>query len=141
MLSMEQALVALLGEARPLTDTESVDTQDAHGRVLAAPVRSTLDVPPMDNTSMDGYAVRCADVATPGARLEVTQRIPAGSIGEPLAAGTAARIFTGAMVPAGADAVVMQEQCSAEKAADGDFVTVNHTPAPGEWIRRRGDDI
>ena len=141
MLSMEQALATLLAQARPLTDTEMVDTLSAHGRVLAAPVRSTLDVPPMDNTSMDGYAVRCADVPKPGARLKVTQRIAAGTIGEPLAAGTAARIFTGAMVPAGADAVVMQEQCSAEKTVDGDFVTVNHTPAPGEWIRRRGDDI
>ena len=141
MLSMEEALAALLAQARPLADTESVDTQDAHGRVLATPVRSTLDVPPMDNTSMDGYAVRCADVTLPGARLRVAQRIPAGYIGAPLAAGSAARIFTGAMVPAGADAVVMQEQCSAEKAVDGDFVAVNHTPAPGDWIRRRGDDI
>ena len=141
LLSMDEALSALLGQARPLTETETVDTLIAHGRVLASAVQSMIDVPPMDNTSMDGYALRSADVAAPGARLKVTQRIPAGHVGEMLAPGTAARIFTGAMIPAGADAVVMQEQCSAEKLAEGDFVTVNHVPAAGEWVRRRGDDI
>jgi molybdopterin molybdotransferase len=75
------------------------------------------------------------------ARLRLSQRIPAGVVGVPLEAGTAARIFTGAMIPAGADAVVMQEQCEFEKAADGDYVTVRHTPLPGEWIRRTGEDI
>ena len=141
LLSMDEALSALLGQARPLTETETVDTLIAHGRVLASAVQSMIDVPPMDNTSMDGYALRSADVAAPGARLKVTQRIPAGHVGEMLAPGTAARIFTGAMIPSGADAVVMQEQCSAEKLAEGDFVTVNHVPAAGEWVRRRGDDI
>ena len=141
MLSMDDALAALLAQARALTDTDTVDTLEAHGRVLAAPVRSTLDVPPMDNTSMDGYAMRAADIAAPGTRLRVSQRIPAGYVGAALTPGTAARIFTGAMLPAGADAVVMQEQCSAEKTAEGDFVNVNHVPAAGEWVRRRGDDI
>ena len=141
MLSMDDALAALLGQARPLTASETVDTLDANGRVLASAVQSMIDVPPMDNTSMDGYAMRSADVPAPGVRLRVTQRIPAGYVGEALAPGTAARIFTGAMIPAGADAVVMQEQCSAEKTAEGEFVTVNHAPAAGEWVRRRGDDI
>ena len=141
MLSMDDALAALLGQARPLTASETVDTLDANGRVLASAVQSMIDVPPMDNTSMDGYAMRSADVSAPGVRLRVTQRIPAGYVGEALAPGTAARIFTGAMIPAGADAVVMQEQCSAEKTAEGEFVTVNHVPAAGEWVRRRGDDI
>ena len=141
MLSMDDALAALLAQARALTDTDTVDTLEAHGRVLAAPVRSTLDVPPMDNTSMDGYAMRAADITAPGTRLRVSQRIPAGYVGAALTPGTAARIFTGAMLPAGADAVVMQEQCSAEKTAEGDFVNVNHVPAAGEWVRRRGDDI
>ncbi|MFJ1255937.1 molybdopterin molybdenumtransferase MoeA, partial [Cupriavidus sp. CuC1] len=74
MLTMAQALEALLAGARPLAEAERIATLDANGRVLAAPVSSTLDVPPADNTSMDGYAVRSADVAAPGARLRVAQR-------------------------------------------------------------------
>ncbi|WP_390884870.1 gephyrin-like molybdotransferase Glp [Cupriavidus gilardii] len=137
MLTLAQALDALLAGAQPITESERVDTLQANGRVLARPVASTLDVPPADNTSMDGYALRCADVPMPGTRLRVAQRIPAGHVGVPLEAGTAARIFTGGLIPAGADAVVMQEQCQ----ADGDFVVVNHAPGPGEWIRRAGEDI
>jgi molybdopterin molybdotransferase len=91
----------------------------------------------MDNTQMDGYAVRAADCTSGNARLKISQRIPAGHVGEPLQPGTAARIFTGAMIPEGADAVVMQEMCEAE----GEFVTVKHTPKAGEWIRRAGEDI
>lgn len=137
MLTMAQALDALMAGARPITDTETVDTLDANKRVLAAPVTSSLRVPPADNTSMDGYAMRAADVPASGTRLPVSQRIPAGHVGTELAPGTAARIFTGGLIPPGADAVVMQEQCQ----ADGDAVIVNHTPAPGEWIRRAGEDI
>ncbi len=137
MLSMDQALAALLAQAVPLTGQESVATLDAHGRVLAAAVRSTLDVPPMDNTSMDGYAMRAMDIGAPGTRLPVSQRVPAGHVPQPLAPGTLARIFTGAMIPPGADAVVMQEQC----AVDGDLVAVNHVPLAGEWVRRAGEDI
>lgn len=137
MLEFGEALVRLLANAHPVGDIEAVPTWAAAGRVLAADLRSAIDVPPLDNTSMDGYAVRCADVPASGARLAVAQRIPAGSVGHTLAPGTAARIFTGAPVPAGADAVVMQELC----AVDGDFVTVNHVPHAGEWIRRRGEDI
>ncbi len=106
--------------------------------MLAHDVRSALDVPPADNTSMDGYALRCADVPSAGAVLPVAQRIPAGVVGAPLAAGTAARIFTGAQVPAGADAVVMQEQCVA---LDGGAVRIDAVPEPGQWIRRRGEDV
>ncbi len=137
MLTMVQALDALLAGARPLAQTEQVATLEANGRVLAAPVTSTLQVPPADNTSMDGYAVRAADVTAPGVRLPVSQRIPAGHVGTELAPGTAARIFTGGLIPPGADAVVMQEQC----AADGDAVVVNHVPQAGEWVRRAGEDI
>ena len=137
MLDYEDALARLLAGARIATDTEAVPTQAAAGRVLASGLRSAIDVPPLDNTSMDGYAVRCADVTVAGTKLAVAQRIPAGSVGHTLAPGTAARIFTGAPLPAGADAVVMQELC----APDGDAVTVNHVPHPGEWIRRRGEDI
>jgi molybdopterin molybdotransferase len=137
MLEFGEALVRLLANAHPVGDTEAVPTWAAAGRILATDLRSTIDVPPLDNTSMDGYAVRCADVPAGGAKLAVAQRIPAGSVGHTLAPGTAARIFTGAPVPAGADAVVMQELC----AVDGDVVTVNHVPHAGEWIRRRGEDI
>jgi len=137
LLSMDEALAALLAEAQPLIETESLPTLEAAGRVLAEAVRSTLNVPPMDNTSMDGYALRSADVPKAGSVLKVAQRIPAGHVGEPLLPGTAARIFTGAMVPAGADAVVMQEAT----AANGDSVTINEVPRAGQWIRRAGEDI
>ena len=137
MLDFDDALARLLAGAQPLRETEPVPTQAAAGRVLARGLHSTLDVPPLDNTSMDGYAVRCADVPAAGARLVVAQRIPAGSVGHVLAPGTAARIFTGAPLPAGADAVVMQELCE----VDGETVAINHVPRSGEWIRRRGEDI
>ena len=137
MLDFEDALARLLAGAKPVHEAASVPTQTAAGRVLAQGLRSGIDVPPLDNTSMDGYALRCADVPAAGTQLLVGQRIPAGSVGHTLAPGTAARIFTGAPLPAGADAVVMQELC----AVDGDSVTVNHVPHVGEWIRRRGEDI
>jgi molybdopterin molybdotransferase len=106
--------------------------------VLAVAQASTINVPSADNTQMDGYAVRAADCASGGATLTVTQRIPAGQVGQFLAPGNAARIFTGAMIPEGADAVVMQEQCEASTAG---VVTVRHAPKAGEWIRRTGEDI
>jgi len=134
---MDDALAELLAQARPLGGQEDVATLDAHARVLAGSVTSTLDVPPADNTSMDGYAMRAADVAAPGTRLPVSQRVPAGHVPAPLKPGTAARIFTGAMIPPGADAVVMQEQCAAE----GADVLVNHAPRAGEWVRKAGEDI
>jgi molybdopterin molybdotransferase len=137
MLTMAQALDALLAAARPLAQVEHVDTLAANGRVLSAPVTSSLQVPPADNTSMDGYVMRAADVPAAGTRLPVSQRIPAGHVGTELASGTAARIFTGGLIPPGADAVVMQEQC----VADGNDVIVNHVPQSAEWIRRAGEDI
>jgi molybdopterin molybdotransferase len=137
MLSAAEALGVLLSAARPIDSIESVATLEANGRVLAAGQRSQLNVPPMDNTQMDGYAVRAADCASGAAQLKVAQRIAAGHVGQPLQAGTAARIFTGAMIPDGADAVVMQEQCELA----GDTVTVRHAPQAGEWIRRTGEDI
>ena len=138
LLSFDEALQKLLAAARPVTETEEVDTAAAAGRTLARAQASGITVPPLDNSAMDGYAVRLADIAAPGVRLPVSQRIPAGSVGMPLQAGTAARIFTGAPVPAGADAVVMQELC--EHAGEG-VVQVNHVPHPGENIRRAGEDI
>jgi molybdopterin molybdotransferase len=141
MLTVREALDFLLGAARPVAQIETVGTLEANGRVLAADQLSQLDVPPMDNTQMDGYAVRAADCAGGEARLPVSQRIPAGHVGQPLQPGSAARIFTGAMIPPGADAVVMQEMCVAEKTGSGDVVRINHAPQAGEWIRRAGEDI
>ncbi|WP_374045806.1 gephyrin-like molybdotransferase Glp [Massilia sp. YIM B02769] len=137
MLTVREALDTLLAAVHPVADIEQVATLDANGRVLAADQASTIDVPSADNTQMDGYAVRAADCVNGGASLRVAQRIPAGVVGEPLEFGTAARIFTGAMIPQGADAVVMQEQCEAQ----GDNVVIRHTPKAGEWIRRTGEDI
>jgi molybdopterin molybdotransferase len=147
MLSLDEALVLLAegAAAHRITAADTVSTFEALGRVLAVDVRSALDVPPADNTSMDGYALRAADVPAAGTVLRVAQRIPAGHVGQPLAPGTAARIFTGGQVPAGADAVVMQEQCEPlpEVAGDGGLghVRVNTVPAPGQWIRRRAEDV
>jgi molybdopterin molybdotransferase len=137
LLSVDEALERLLAGAHPVTDTETVPTIAATGRVLAQAQASALDVPPLDNTSMDGYAVRSRDCASGAARLRVAQRIAAGAVGKPLEPGTAARIFTGAPIPSGADAVVPQEQTVAE----GDQVVIKHAPQPGEWIRHAGEDI
>jgi len=137
MLSVEEALARLLDQARPLAEVETIATLDADRRVLAAGVVSSIDVPPMDNSQMDGYAVRTADVPTAPTTLRVSQRIAAGHIGAPLEPATAARIFTGAPVPAGADAIVMQEAT----ALDGDRVTIKEAPKAGAWIRRAGSDI
>ncbi|MGF6899646.1 molybdopterin molybdotransferase [Paraburkholderia sp. GAS348] len=138
MLSTAEALTTLLSAATPITGTESIPTLDALNRVLSADVISPLDVPPMNTSSMDGYAIRTEDLTTDGnRRLPVSQRIPAGHAPEPLERGTAARIFTGATVPPGADAIVMQEQTEAA----GNEVTILHSPASGEWITGQGADI
>jgi len=137
MLSADQLLDALLERARGLSATETVAVTAALGRVLAASQTSSITVPPADNSAMDGYAVRLADVTRPGVKLPLSQRIPAGAVGQPLQPGTAARIFTGAQVPPGADAVLMQEDCS----ADGADIVINKLPQPAENIRRAGEDI
>jgi molybdopterin molybdotransferase len=125
--------------------TEHVKTEHALGRVLAEDVQSTLNVPPNDQSAMDGYAVRCADVCGSGTVLPVSQRIAAGQLGIALAPGTAARIFTGAAIPVGADAVVMQENVEAlpnsptpQQPSSVRFLT---SAAPGQHVRRAGEDI
>ena len=139
MLTLDEALGRLLGRvsAPEPSRAESVSTFDALRRVLAADVVSLIDVPPQDNSEMDGYAMRSVDVPAAGTVLPVSQRIPAGVIGGALLPATAARIFTGAQVPAGADAVVMQEQCSAVE----EGVRVDVPPRAGQSIRRRGEDV
>ena len=135
---LDTALAELLAQATLLPGADTVATFDADGRVLLHSATSPLQVPPQDNSAMDGYALRCADVAAPGAVLPVSQRIAAGSAAAPLQPGTAARIFTGAPVPPGADAVLMQEDCEALE--DG-RVRANAVPQSGQWIRRAGEDI
>ena len=140
MLTAQQALDHLLSHAKPVAENESIPMQASLGRVLAENVNSLVDVPPLDNTSMDGYVVRTADTQNPGSILKIAQRIPAGSIGTELQVGTVARIFTGAPVPLGADAVVMQEDCAIPEGSS-DQVQVNIAPTAGQWIRRRGEDL
>ena len=137
MLSVDEALEVLLAGAKPVPEVEDVPTLQASGRVLARALPSTMDVPPMDNSAMDGYALRSAEVPAPETRLRIAQRIQAGEVGKPLAPGSAARIFTGAPIPQGADAIVMQEFCAVE----GDSVVVRKVPKPGEWVRRTGSDV
>jgi molybdopterin molybdotransferase len=136
LLQVDEALAQLLAGARPVAEIEQVPTMAAAGRVLARDQSSTMDVPPMDNSAMDGYAIRLADLSS-NESLRISQRIPAGTVGKPLEPGTAARIFTGAPVPAGADAVVMQEHCS----VSDDFVLIKKIPKKGEWIRLVASDI
>ncbi|WP_261802424.1 gephyrin-like molybdotransferase Glp [Variovorax sp. PAMC28562] len=142
LMPLDEAVASLLAKAAPAVGTESVLTFEADGRVLAQDVVSALTVPPRDNSAMDGYAVRAADCATADSVLQVTQRIPAGTVGSALAAGTAARIFTGAQIPEGADAIVMQEDTSTLPQEDGlGSVCINVAPDAGQWIRRAGEDV
>ena len=140
LMSLDDALASLLAQVTPLASVEQVTTFEADGRVLATDLVSALQVPPQDNASMDGYAVRHTDVTHAGAVLRVSQRLPAGAVAHALEPGTAARIFTGASMPSGADTVVMQEETDA---VGGDVHAVRfHTPpAAGQWIRRAGEDV
>ena len=137
---LSDALAQLLACATPAVDCEWIPILQADGRVLRQNVVSQLHVPPQDNSSMDGYALRVQDVVQAGTVLPVSQRIAAGSSGPALQAGTVARIFTGAPIPEGADAVVMQEDCALQ---DGEpaRVAVQTLPKPGQWIRRAGEDV
>src|SRR3989442_10605903 len=136
LLSVDEALARLLSGAQPVSGIEELPALEAAGRVLARPQRSTMDVPPMDNSAMDGYALRTSDLQG-NHRLRVAQKIMAGAVGKPLEPGTAARIFTGAPVPPGADAVVMQEHCEVR----GDEVLIKKAPKAGDWIRLAGSDV
>lgn len=138
MLSYEEALDHLLAAAEPVAEAKLLPLSVVRGRILAESLVSNVTVPPLDNSAMDGYAVRCTDVLQTGVSLPVSQRIPAGSVGQTLQPGTVARIFTGAPVPTGADAVVMQEFC--EHGKDGSVI-FNQVPRPGQNIRRAGEDI
>ena len=140
LLSLDAALADLLGRVQALGAEETVATFDADGRVLAEDLVSALQVPPSDNSSMDGYAVRAADVTEPGVVLRVSQRIAAGHEAHALEPGTCARIFTGAPMPQGADAVVMQED-TIEVGGDIHGVHIQAVPRVGQWVRRAGEDV
>ncbi len=138
LLSVEEAVAALLSEARPLADQERIPLMQAGGRVLAEELHSPIDVPGFDNSAMDGFALHSRDMQRAlSDGLVIAQRIPAGSTGTELQAGTSARIFTGAPLPAGADTVVMQEFCRVE----GERVNFEQAVTPGANIRPRGNDI
>ncbi|TVP47748.1 MAG: molybdopterin molybdenumtransferase MoeA [Halomonas sp.] len=127
------ALEALLADVTPVA-SEEVTLEAAAGRVLADAVAAQLDVPPFDNSAMDGYALRAADA---GQWLPISQRIAAGSQAQSLAPGSCARIFTGGEIPPGADCVVMQERVE----VDGDRALMPTDIPAGDNVRRRGRDV
>ncbi|MNF64675.1 Molybdopterin molybdenumtransferase [compost metagenome] len=137
LMPVEDALARLLAlaEAAPIETTERVTLADADGRVLAEPLVAGLDLPPWDNSAMDGYALRLVDWQ--GEPLVVSQRILAGSAPQPLQPGTCARIFTGAPLPEGADVVEMQE--NVEVLADGRVRLLESLKA-GQNVRPRGQE-
>lgn len=137
LISVAQAVEKMLSQATPVEQSESIEIIDALNRVLAEDVLSGIDVPGYDNSAMDGYALDSADCQIVGSILPVTQRIPAGHVGSALAKGTAARIFTGAPIPEGADAVVMQEMCT----EDNNNVVINAVIQAHSNVRCAGEDI
>ncbi len=137
LLTVEEAYSILLKDARQVTGTEEVALDDASGRVLAENIYSSIMVPSADNSAMDGYAFRYADIAAGATSLAISQRIPAGSHGHVLHSGEAARIFTGAPIPEGADTVVRQEWCTVQ---DG-MLVFSQMPGQGDAVRHAGEDI
>ncbi len=135
--NLDDALKELISFAQPLTDLESISTFEADGRVIAQDLVSEIQVPPNDNSSMDGYALRLADLQT-SKIFPITQRIPAGGEAKPLDKGSVARIFTGATIPSGADVIVMQEDV---EVLDSGLVRINGNPSLGQWIRKAGEDV
>lgn len=134
LIPLQVALDSILATLSPSSETETLAVTQALGRVLAESVRARLDSPPYTNSAMDGFAVRLADS---GRELAISQRIPAGHVPAPLEPGTAARIFTGAQLPSGADIVVMQEDCEIV----GDSVRIPLRSEQGENVRLRGHEL
>ena len=137
MISVEEALARLKSQSRVLVDEQKIKLDEGLGRVLASDIVSGINVPPEDNSAMDGYALRWEDWRGSDHALKISQRIAAGTPPAPLTAGTAARIFTGAEIPAGADVVVMQEKCR----TDGQSVLIEVVRDVGANIRPKGQDI
>lgn len=137
VLAPEDARALLLSHVAPLSGSETVKTVQGLGRVTAADLFAPQPLPAFRRSTMDGYALRAADLGAGPVRLRVAARIPAGAAGEALEPGTAARIFTGAPVPPGADTVVIQEVCT----RDGDWVEIPGGTRAGANIRRAGEDV
>ncbi|RTE65261.1 molybdopterin molybdenumtransferase MoeA [Amphritea opalescens] len=141
-MPVKEALAALLANAKPSADVEWLAIEDALGRVLAEDQLSVVDVPPQDNSAMDGYALNTAALGDKSVkRLRVSQRIPAGTAPQMLQPQTAARLFTGSEIPLGADAVVMQENTVAVDEGGEQWVEFLEVPVAGNNIRRRGQDV
>ena len=144
MLEFEEALARVLA-AVPVPTSETISLNEAAGRVLAGQIRSPVDLPGFDNSAMDGYALRAADVASAKpdspVRLRLAGKVPAGELfAGKVTAGTCVRLFTGSLLPAGADAVVMQEETRAEPNARGE-VLILAPVGPGENVRLRAEDV
>ena len=142
LLSMDEALNFLLNAVIVNTNTHSVPLDNSLGQVLTQDIYSNINVPGFDNSAMDGYAIalRSDQVNTPGTlNFKITDRIPAGSIGNALSLGCAARIFTGAPMPLGANTVIMQEEC--EVSIDGNSIETWRPLSLDENIRPMGNDI
>jgi molybdopterin molybdotransferase len=140
MLRFEEALARILALGTPVLSSEVVPLEEAEGRVLGEDLEAPVDLPAFDYSSMDGYAVRLHDLDDAGAppfRLPVRGESRTGVLPDPLEAGSTMRIFTGAAIPAGADAVIMQENVT----RDGDVAVLSQKPRPGQNIRRRGEDL
>lgn len=136
MLSFDEARQQLFSQANCVALPENVPLAALNGRVLAEPVAAGINVPPEDNSAMDGFALALADLPENG-QLPVSQKIFAGTAPEPLQPGTAVRLFTGSVIPAGADTVVLQEDCD----YSDEVVTIRERPRLGQHIRRAGEDI
>jgi len=138
MITLSQAQTRMCDFQSCSLEAETLAIGDARGRVISEDVVSTMPIPPSDNSAMDGFAVSAKDVASLGPALPVSQRVPAGASPNPLVPGTAARIFTGGVMPLGADAVVIQENCE----FDDDTVRINgRLVQPGDNVRPKGQDI
>ena len=137
MLSVKEAIKILLDNSKRLVESEEIDLIEASGRTLASDIIASIDVPPADNSAMDGYAIRFADWSDVNTEIPLSQRITAGSVPAELVSASAARIFTGASVPPGADTVVMQEHCEESDGA----VRILKLPDQGANIRRQGQDL
>ena len=137
MLTADQAREKMLSGVKPVNATHELPLRAALNKVISRDVTSSVNVPPMDNSAMDGFAVNHDEVIKDGITLPICQRITAGDIAQPLTPNSAARIFTGAEIPPNASAVVMQENCT----FDDQKVTINQSPSEGQNIRRCGQDI
>jgi molybdopterin molybdotransferase len=137
LLTVDTVIQRLAQAAEPALRTEEIPLSEALGRVLATDLQAVLNVPPAANSAMDGYAFCHADIREPGQTLAISQRIAAGHSPASLQVGTAARIFTGAEIPPGADTVAMQEDCEVTAGR----VLVRQLPPPGDNVRPRAQDI